>query len=197
MLFSQSIQAGLGWGLFSFQNNVVEKKGFNTLSYKVDGDFFYAFILKYRIPEKNLRFKGEYYFAEIQGAGRIDDIEPTENSRPLFVRTENSLVSFALGLEYVVDGESFSPYFGLDLLMGIFDDAQISYVDQKRGQITKIFPSKTRMGLGINVGINYELLQGINLDLNFQYSSLNLLGKEDYEDNILTTDISLLFLFIL
>lgn len=197
MLFSQGIQAGLGWGLFSFQNNVVEKKGFSKLSYKVEGDFSYSFILKYRIPEKNLRFKGEYYFAEIQGAGRVDDIDPVENSQPLYVRTENSLVSFALGLEYVVDGGKLSPYFGLDMLMGIFDDAKISYVDQKLGQVTKIFPSKTRMGLGINAGINYELLQSINLDLNFQYSSLNLLGKEDYEDNILTTDISLLFLFIL
>ena len=167
------------------------------LSYKVEGDFFYSFILKYRIPDKNFRFKGEYYFAEIQGVGRIIDINPVENSQPLYVRTENSLVSFALGLEYVVDGGKLSPYFGLDLLMGIFDDAQISYFDQKRGKVTKIFPSKTRMGLGINAGINYELLQSINLDLNFQYSSLNLLGKENYEDNILTTDISLLFLFIL
>ncbi len=193
----QNLQVGFGWGLFNFKNNVVERKSFTQLSYKVDGDYRYSFLLKYQIPNENIRFHGGYYYADITGTGTIINLEPNTDTNPLNVETNNSLVTIALGFEYFIEDKTFSPYAGADLLMGIFKDIDVYYSNKNGRIVHNIYPSKTRIGLGLNVGISYEVFPGMNLDINLLYSSLNFLGKKDFEENIITTDLSVLLLFSL
>lgn len=193
---AQNLQVGFGWGLVNFQNNIVERKDFNLLEYKVSGDYRYSFLLKYEMAESNIRFKGGYFFSEINGNGSITDVEPNLSSEPINVSTENSLATIALGLEYVIEEKTFKPYLGVDFLLGIFDDVDVFY-SEKTGMVREVFPSQSRIGLGLSGGISYELIPGMNLDINIVYSSLNLLGKESYEDHIITTDLTVFLLFVL
>ncbi len=148
------------------------------------------------MTESNVRFKGGYFFSEINGNGTIMDVEPNLSSQPINVSTENSLATIALGLEYFLDEKTFKPYLGVDFLLGIFDDVDVLYTD-KKGDIKDVYPSQSRIGLGLSGGISYELIPGMNLDVNLVYSSLNLLGKEGYEDHIITTELTVFLLFVL
>jgi len=196
-LFSQELFAGFGWGLTNFQNNVVESTGFSELNYNADSEYRYSFLLKYQVPNSNFRFKGGFNYSSIKGIGTITDTNPNRNSVPIVVETENQLRTLILGFEYVVKDSIFTPYLGLDLLVGIFGDADI-YRQTKSGERTReIYQGKTRIGLGINAGVGYKLIPGIELDLNLLYGSLNLLGKEDFEYSIVTTDLTVSVLFVL
>lgn len=194
-LSAQNITIGFGWGLIEFQNKVVEKNNFDILSYNVDGDYKFSLAIKYQLPDKNYRFKGGYYYSEIRGDGVVRNINPAANSIPLQVQVINNLTTITIGLEYLFEVGDFRPYFGLDMLFGLFGDSELYRVDQQGKTRIESFPGKTRIGLGTSGGIGYTLFPGIELDLNFAYSSLNLLGKEDYEENILTSDLSLSLYF--
>ena len=193
----QDLQVGFGWGLINFKNNVIERKGFSLLSYKVNSDYKYSFILKYLVPGDLFRFKGGYYFAEINGLGKISEIEPEENSRTTPASTETSLITVALGLEYFYKEYTFKPYLGLDLLIGIFEDVDVRYRNQSDELVREIYSAKSRIGLGLNAGLSYEFFPGMSLEFNMVYSSLNFLGKEDFEENIITSEINVSLLFVL
>lgn len=188
---------GFGWGLTNFQNKIIERSNFNQLSYDADSEYRYSFILKYTIPNHNLRFKGGYSNSEINGIGIINFSDLNANSTPLNVRTETQLRTVTLGLEYVVKDSLISPYLGIDLLGGVFEDVDIYYEDKSGESIREIFPSKTKIGLGLNIGVGYRPIAGMELDINLLYGSINFIGKEDFENNITTIELSVSLLFVL
>lgn len=194
-VFSQNLIVGFGWGLINFQNSVIEKSGNTLLSYEVESDYHYSFFLKYIIPGTQIRFKGGYYNSQIKGAGTIININPLETRLPINARVDNSLKSLILGLEYLWNKGKFKPYLGLDMLFGAFDDADIFYEDKSGESIHQIYPSETRVGLGLSGGIGYNFFPGIELDINLHYGILNLLGKKDYEDNITAIDLTVSIMF--
>lgn len=194
-LYAQNLTVGFGWGLVEFNNNVVEKNNFDLLSYNVDGDSKFSLAVKYRLPDKNFRFKGGYYYSEVKGNGIVRNINPAANSIPLQVEVINNLTTVTVGLEYIFEFGDFHPYLGIDMLFGLFGDAELYRTDAQGKTRIESFPGKTKIGLGTSGGIGYSLFPGIELDLNFAYSSLNLLGKEDYEESILTSDLTLSLYF--
>lgn len=188
---------GFGWGLTNFQNNIIERSNFNQLSYEADSEYRHSFWLKYTIPDKHFRFKGGYSNSEIKGSGVINSSRLNTNSILLNVRTETQLRTITLGLEYVVKDSLISPYLGMDLLGGVFEDVDV-YREDKSGEVVKeVFPSKTKIGLGVNIGLGYTPIPGMELDINLSYASINLIGIEDFENNIATIDITVSLLFIL
>lgn len=192
---AQGLQAGFGWGLVNFQNSVNERQGFNILEYEVKSDYRYGVVLKYKIPNSFFRFKSNYYYSEISGDGVINSINPSSSSAPLDVKTENTLTTVGLGLEYLVSEKPYNAYIGMDLLMSVFGDVKIRYFDGQNTRVEETYSSKTKIGLSGGGGISYNLFPGMDLDINVFYSSLNLLGKEDYEDNISTLDLTVTLLF--
>lgn len=196
-LYSQDLLTGFGWGLTNFQYNIIESTGFSELSYNADSQYRYSFLLKYQVPTGKFRVKSGYNYSSIKGTGTISTTEPDENKVPLNVRTENELRTLILGFEYVVKDSIFTPYLGMDLLVAIFGDADVYYKNKSGETIREIFQGKTRIGLSINGGVAYTLIPGIEIDLNLLYGSLNLLGKEDYENNITTVDMTVSVLFVL
>lgn len=188
---------GFGWGLTNFQNNIIERSNFNQLSYEADSEYRHSLLLKYTIPDKHFRFKGGYSNSEIKGSGVINSSRLNTNSIPLSVRTETQLRTITLGLEYVLKDSLISPYLGVDLLGSVFEDVDV-YREDKSGEVVKeVFPSKTKIGLGVNIGLGYTPIPGMELDINLSYASINLIGIEDFENNIATIDITVSLLFIL
>ncbi len=80
---------------------------------------------------------------------------------------------------------------------GVFEDVDIYYEDKSGESIREIFPSKTKIGLGLNIGVGYTPIAGMELDINLLYGSINFIGKEDFENNITTIELSVSLLFVL
>lgn len=181
----------------NFQNNIIESGGFSRLNYNADSEYRSSFLLKYQIPGKNFRVKSGFNYSSIKGSGVIETTNPSANSIPINVDTESELRTIILGFEYVNKDSLFTPYIGMDLLVGIFKDVDIYRQDKSGEIINEIYPSKSKIGLALNCGVGYKLIPGMELDVNLMYGSLNVLGKEDFENNIETIDLTVSVLFAL
>ena len=82
-----------------------------------------------------------------------------------------------------------SPYIALDVAYNYFGKYEVTnppagYSSSTMANGPMALSSASRMGGGIGVGVDLNLIQGIDIDLSGRVMILNLLGKKNSEDNL-------------
>jgi hypothetical protein len=114
--------------------------------------------------------------------------------------TSQSIYSLGLGAQFTITAGRVSPYIALDIAYNYFGKYEVTnpsagYSPSTDANGPTALSSKSRMGGGAGVGVDLNLIQGIDIDLSGRVMILNLLGKKNSEDNLQSFTINAAILF--
>ncbi|MGA8263449.1 MAG: hypothetical protein WB779_03315 [Ignavibacteriaceae bacterium] len=114
--------------------------------------------------------------------------------------TSQNVYSIGTSLQFTLTAAAVSPYVALDGSYNFFgkfniDNPPAFYSPDKSPSSATTLASKNRFGGGVGLGIDLNLISGIDIDLSVRYSIMNLLGADTSENNInfLTFNAAILF----
>jgi hypothetical protein len=96
------------------------------------------------------------------------------------MKTRYSLVSVGAGVQWQAVRSAISPYLSLRFFMNHLGETQVNLPKQPYTSEFS-FDGRTRFGLSLGAGMTCDLLQSFPLDLQVDYLSNNLVGREDGE----------------
>ena len=114
--------------------------------------------------------------------------------------TSQSIYSLGLGAQVTITAGRVSPYIALDIAYNYFGKYEVKnppagYSPSTDANGPMALSSKSRMGGGVGVGVDLNLIQGIDIDLSGRVMIMNLLGKKNSEDNLQSFTLNTAILF--
>ena len=189
---SQSLQLGVGGGAVigvspHYLVQEISEGGFGMrLSYAAAGAIKFA-------PQKlPIVFAAHFSYAFMRGHGY--------NNSPIGlnsgdVKTKANLFSLDLGAELPLSTHAPSPYVGLYALLSSTSLLTYTITSADYGRFEYIDPPKTRVGVGIGGGVQFNLFRRLDLDLAAKLKFRTLFGKQADELNFNSIDVSASILF--
>ncbi|MBI9072231.1 MAG: outer membrane beta-barrel protein [Melioribacteraceae bacterium] len=183
---AQSLRIGPAVGFTAVQESGI----FGPSMPDLDNNLHYGVKAKLSLPMLPLKIQAHVIYTSFEGSGNA--IPPIFSSlTKTDVKVETSLLSIGIGGEWALIPGPVQPYIAADFLISSFGDTDISY-----SNIYDVSTSgESRYGLGIGAGVDFKLLPTIDVDLTLKYNFNNLIGKEDWEDNFNTINLTANILF--
>ncbi len=174
--FAQSTFWGLSVGTTSLQGSDAYTGDISTGGAGFSTEFHAGMLVKFQVPISPVTPVVSFNYTSLKG-----NDDGTETSQ--------SIYSLGLGGQFTISAGRVSPYIALDLAYNYFGKYEVT--NPPAGYSSSPLPngptelsSKSRMGGGIGVGVDINLIQGIDIDLSGRVMILNLLGKKNSEDNL-------------
>lgn len=184
-LFGQSIDIGVGGGLTIVQS----PDGYTNEITNGGLDFTneYHLGLKGKINLPLIPVTPYVLFNYYNFSGKADISGGGEQT------TSQNILSFGGGIDYnLTPGPvPVKPYAALEVAYNNIGELELD----PQPEVATTGESVSRFGLGVGLGVNFNLLPKVNLDASAKYHFLNLIGKEDGEDTISMINLDLLLFF--
>lgn len=185
--FAQKTYVGINLGTTSLQGSDGYSSDISSGGAGFSTEYHIGMLVKLQVPIAPLTPVLSVTYTSLKGSDN-----GTETSQGIY--------SLGLGGQFSISAGMFSPYFALDLSYNFFGkydikNAPAGYTTSNEANGPTALSSQSRLGGGIGMGVDINLIQGIDIDLSGRIMVLNLIGKKNSEDNLnsLTFNASILF----
>jgi len=182
MTFAQGLKFGIGGGLSLVQSPKAWTEDINNGGAGFKTAFNIAGKVKLKLPLIPLTPTGMVQYSFFNGS--------YSNALGEY-KTSMNVLTLAAGGEFSFLPGPLSPYAGLDIMYNNFMEGKVTFP----GGSSVFSTSASRVGLGIGVGVEFNLIPMINFDLSAKYKIMNLVGKETGEESVGILDINLFVFF--
>ncbi|MGE5401174.1 MAG: outer membrane protein [Ignavibacteriales bacterium] len=191
--YPQNLKYGFGGGLTyilgpSSYTGEIDTTGANfgfKSNYHIGGK------IKIGLQPLPLRLTGQIIYTSFSGSRNNVIISPTT---AIDLETSTNIFTVAFGGEYLFSPEPVSPYATLEVQLNAQGQTVFKRVYPNSTREID-FDSKARWGLGLGAGVDFGVLDQLDLDAGFKLNLVNLFGKSSNESAFTTFSITLNILY--
>lgn len=174
--YSQGTFFGMSIGTTSLQGSDSYSGDISSGGAGFATEYHIGMLVKVRVPVSPLTPVFSFNYTALRGS---------DNG----ATTSQGIYSLGLGGQFSISAGKVSPYVALDMSYNFFGKFNITgapagYVASSEKNSPMALSTQSRLGGGIGMGVDLNLIEGVDLDISGRIMILNLLGKKNGENNL-------------
>lgn len=174
--YSQGAFFGMSVGTTSLQGSDSYSADINNGGAGFSTEYHIGMLIKVRVPVSPLTPVISFNYTALRGSNNGTS-------------TSQGIYSLGLGGQFSISAGEVSPYVALDVSYNFFGKYNITgapagYAASSEKNSPMALSTQSRLGGGIGMGVDLNLIRGIDIDLSGRIMILNLLGKKNGENNL-------------